>query len=197
MTRETAGPCLRAALQAAGVREGRIQLRVFWDALAAWLHDPVAEVEPTDDRRFFYLSSAPAAVDPTIDTVFAGEPPTTLAGRDLICLEFGREFSRRTGPHSRRRLGGAGLTLWYDAGLAWDPLRETPEWIELGVSTCNYDWSADGRRPTSLTSKIARSPVFNIASSERARAMIMWSNDANANGPEDVVIVASRPTSGS
>jgi hypothetical protein len=195
MTRETAGPCLLAALEAAGVRRGRIELPAIWKALAAWLHGPVGDVEPPDDRRFFYLSFAPAGVDPTGHT-FAGEPPTAIAGRDLICIEFGREFVRRTGPHSTRLLGSAGLALWYEAGPAWDPLRETPEWIELGVSTCHYDWSADGRRPTSLTSKLERSPVFDIASSERARVMTLWFRDENANGP-DVVIVASRPTSDS
>jgi hypothetical protein len=124
MTRKTAGLCLRAALEAAGAREA-------------------------DDRRFFSLSHAPAAVDPTRETVFAGEPPTAIAGRD----------------------GSVALTLWYAAGPAWEPLRETADWIELGVSTCNYDWSADGRDPTWLTSKLERSPVFRIASSERALAM--------------------------
>lgn len=197
MSRETAGVCLLAALEAVGVREGRIQLPAIWDALATWLEDPVADVEPRHDRRFFYLSHAPAAIDPDRETVFAGAPPTAIAGLDLVCIEVGREFSRRIGPDSTRLRGSAGLTLWYEAGPAWDPLRETPDWIELGVSTCNYDWSADGRQPTWLTSQIKRSPVFDIASSESACAMTIEFNDENADGPEDVVIVAARPTGGS
>jgi hypothetical protein len=139
MTRATAGPCLLSALEAAGVREGRIRLPAVWDALAAWLHDPVADVEPANDRRFFYLSSAPAAIDRRRETVFAGEPPPAIAGLDLICIEFGREFVRRTGPNSARALGSTAVTLWYEARPPWEPLRATPEWIELGVSTCHYD----------------------------------------------------------
>ena len=186
-----------SALEAAGICQGRIQLPAIWDALAAWLHDPVADVEPANDRRFFYLSHAPAGIDPIREAVFAGEPPRAIAGVGLICIEFGREFVCRTGPNARRGLGRAALTLWYEAGPAWEPLRETPEWIELGVSTCNYDWSADGRNPTWLTSELERSPVFEIASSERALAITVGFSDEHARGPDDVVIVASRRPSGS
>jgi hypothetical protein len=47
-----------------------------------------------------------------------------------------------------------------------------------------------------LTSELERSPVFKIASSKHALAMTVGFRDGNADGPDDVVIVASRPTSG-
>jgi hypothetical protein len=143
MTRGTAGASLFAALDAVGVREGRVQLPAIWGALTSWWVEPVADVAPSDDRRFFYLSQAPAGVDSFHDTVFAGQPPSAIAALNLICLEFSRDFVRRSSPRHLTGLGGAGITLWYQSAPIWDSLRATPEWIDLGISTPSYDWSAD------------------------------------------------------
>jgi hypothetical protein len=190
MTRGTAGPRLFAALDAVGVREGRVQLRTIWDALCSWWVEPLAEVAPSDDRRCFYLSQAPAGVDPK-ETVFAGAPPSAIASLDLVCLEFSRDFVQRTGPHSATGLGGAGVTLWYRFTPIWDSLRATPEWIDLGISTPSYDWSTAGRDAAWLIEQIERAPVFAIASAEPALALTMGYSNERADGPDDVVVVAT------
>jgi hypothetical protein len=169
-----------------------VQLPAIWDALTSWWLEPVSDVVPSGDRRFFYLSQAPADVDAATTSVFAGRPPAAIAALDLVCLEFSRDFVRWTRPNHGVGLGGAAVALWYESTPVWESLRTTPDWIDLGLPTPNYDWATDGRDPARLIAQIEQAPVFTIASTEPALTLTMGYADEHGDGPDEVVSIASR-----
>lgn len=152
MRRATAASELWAALERAGVDSGQIDLPTIWPAVAEWWRTPVADVAPEDDLRECLLSLAPSAASAG-ETIFAGSPPALIAGQDLVCLEFGRQFAD----------GGAGLTLRYAADPAWDRLHGSPGWIDMGPSTPSFDASADGRELAQLIPFLEASGIFEVA----------------------------------
>jgi hypothetical protein len=189
MTRRHVGPALLDALEAAGVAAGNLHFLAIWGQLAGWLQEPAVDVEPAEDCQDFYLSQTPATVDDA-DTPFSGESPVEIAGQDLICVEFGRRFARRVGPFSTVGLGGATVTLWYLGGPAWRSLRETPEWIDMGPATCNYDWSTTAETPDVLVRALEPAPVLAICSAQSPLALTASYTDENANGPDPLVVIA-------
>jgi hypothetical protein len=162
-TRATARQQLLDALDPLGFRDGRIDLPLLWPAVKAWLLDPATDVEPNGDERTFYLSNAPA--DDILS--FAGTPPAAVSGRDLICIELGREFHMRDGNRSLR-LGGAGLVLWYADGPAWEPLAAERGWIDAGPTTPHIDAFAHGDDTPRLTRFVEDSLAFTVASQQPA-----------------------------
>ncbi len=158
---------------------------MIWPILAAWWRTSVDGVAAEQDERTFLLSVAPARAEPNA-TVFAGAPPSAIAGGELVCLEFERSFHRMTGPAGRVGLdGGASLVLWYDWGSAWEDLRRRSDWNGLGVSTPEIDAFADGRRVESLIDFIeTRSGVLELAAEEPARALVLVGDD-----PPDLVVL--------
>lgn len=165
---------------------------VIWPALAEWCRTPVDDVAPEDDERSFLLSVAPARAEPNA-SVFAGEPPSAIAGVELVCLEFERTFKRITETGDRERLdGGAAVVLWYEWGPAWDDLRGRSDWNGLGPSTPEIDEFADGRRVESLIEFIeTASGVLELAAHEPARALVLVGDD-----PPDLVVLGHADRAG-
>jgi hypothetical protein len=144
LTRRDAGPRLLAALERVGIRDGALDLPLIWPVLAAWLREPLADPEPVEDWRRFYISEIPAA-DP--DGSFAGVLPDALRppGGDLWCVEISRDFARRTGDGSRETIaGGGGVEAWYADSPAWHALAEVDGWIAMGPGTPHVDWAVAG-----------------------------------------------------
>jgi hypothetical protein len=187
MRRETAGRELLESLDRVGIRSGGIDLPVIWPVVASWWRVPVSDVAPEDDERAFYLSLAPAAADRTTTTVFAGEPPSAIAGIDLVEINFERQFSQRVDAITTEGLdGGAAVSLWYAAVPEWERLRDDPAWIDMGISTPHFDSSADGRHVERLIADLQRSAVFEIASRKRALALVFTDSES-----EDIVLLAT------
>jgi hypothetical protein len=187
MQRETAGRELLESLDRVGIRSRGIDLPVIWPVVASWWRTPVSDVAPEDDERAFYLSLAPAAVDRTTTTVFAGEPPSVIAGIALVSIEFVRQFSERLDAITTHGLDGdAAVSLWYAAVPEWERLRDDPHWIDMGISTPHFDSSADGRHIEWLIADLQQSAVFEIASRMRALALVFASDES-----EDIVIPAT------
>jgi hypothetical protein len=161
MVRETATRELVARLDRVGFRSGRAGLTEVWPAVADWWRTPLADAAPEDDRLVCLLSQAPARAEAGAGA-FAGSPPPEIAGRDLMCLEFGREFG-----------GDAGVTLWYEAGPAWEPLTRTSWWIAEGPSTPHLDAFGDGQDPARLIAWLEASGVLQVASSLPALAVVV------------------------
>jgi hypothetical protein len=181
-----AGTELLAGLDRVAVRCGRLDLATIWPVVAAWWRTPVDDVAAENDRHECLLSRAPAAHDPHAN-VFAGTPPEEVTGQDLMCLEFGRQFVRRTSPIATVGLdGGAGLSLWYANNQDWDVLRQSPGWIEMGDSTPNVDALGDGSDPERLIAWLEASALFEVALSQPTLALVFVDD-----GPDDLVIAAS------
>lgn len=185
--RETARRELLQSLDRVGVRSGGIDLAVIWPVVASWWRAPVSDVAPEDDERAFYLSVAPAAVDQMTTTVFASTPPSAIAGIDLVVIEFERGFSRRLNALASESVeGGAAVSLWYAAGPEWERLRADPDWIDLGISTPHFDSCADGRQVDWLIADLQQSAVFEIASRQRALALVFVGYES-----EDLVFLST------
>jgi hypothetical protein len=125
-------------------------------------------VEPEGDERSFYLSRVPRDAAPT-QNVFAGSAPQPIAARDLVCLEFGRDFNIIDNGRSTQ-LGSVGVVLWYADGGPWELLSRMPDWIEAGPSTPHLDAFARGDGAGWLTRWIETSPAFEVASGQAALA---------------------------
>jgi hypothetical protein len=177
---------LRSALESLGVREGQIELPILWPAIARWWSTPIEDLGPNEeDNLAFLLSLSPARRDEH-DTVFAGAPPRTLAGRELVCLEFERSFSVRLGPTRSRVIGGGGgLAFWYEYGPSWRSLRERASWIELGYSTPQLDASSFGSDAESLIRYVEQESGVLSAATERALAFEFGGRDDD----EELVVV--------
>ena len=186
MRREGAAKELLRALDRVGVRSGRLDFAAVWREVAAWWRTPISDVAPENDRHECLLSLAPAASHPHAN-IFAGTPPHAIVGQDLMCLEFGREFVRRTSPTATATLdGGAGLALWYAHNQDWEGLRRSPGWIEMGPSTPNIDASGSGSDPERLIAWLEASALFEVASRQQTLSLV-FADDS----PDDLVFPAS------
>lgn len=109
------------------------------------------------------------------EPVFAGGPPEPIAGRELVCLELGREFCERTGPNSRTGIGGgAGVVFWYAYNTNWQRLRERSDWIEMGFGTPQIDESNLSRSRAELIDYIdGESGVLETAAQQPALALVV------------------------
>jgi hypothetical protein len=173
-----------AALRSAGACARRIELPVIWPVLATWWRTPVDDVAAEEDERTFLLSVAPARVE-TNATVFAGAPPSAIAGMELVCVEFERRFHLTRADGRVGLDGGASLVLWYDWGPAWEDLRARSDWNGLGVSTPEIDAFADGCRVESLIDFVeTRSGVVELTAQQPARALVLVGDD-----PPDWVVL--------
>lgn len=178
MTREGAEGELLLDLERAGLRSRRPQLSWIWPVIRAWWIRPVADVALENDERNFYVSFAPAA--PKEETVFAGEPPEALAGKNLISVEFGREFSRQINRISREGLkGGAGVTLWYAATAVWKQVEPSDSAFHSDPSTPMIDSYCDGRHVASFTARLEASVPCHIATTERVLALSFWGDQSD------------------
>ena len=187
MRRETAAKALLTGLERVGLRSGRVDLPTVWPVVADWWRTPVTDVAPENDLRECLLSLAPAVHDPNA-TIFAGSPAREVAGQELMSLEFSRAFVRRTGPNATVGLdGGAGLSVWYQAGPARERLRHSPEWIDMGPSTPNFDASGDGRATERLITALETSAMFEVALALPTLALVFVDD-----GADDLVIPARR-----
>ena len=183
MRRETAAKALLTGLERVGLRSGCVDLATVWPVVADWWRTPATDVAPEDDLRECLLSLAPAVRDPNA-TVFAGPPPREIAGQELMSLEFSRQFAESTGPNATVGLdGGAGLSLWYRAGGAWERLRHGPDWIDMGPSTPNFDASGDGRELERLITAVETSAMFEVALAQPTLPLV-FADDA----ADDLVI---------
>jgi hypothetical protein len=178
-TRATLRQDLLAAVDPLGFHAGRIDLPLLWPAVKTWLLDPATDVTPSEDERNFYLSNAPG--DGTHS--FAGTPPAPIAGRDLICIELGRELRIRD-------RADVGLVLWYADGPAWEPLSTADDWIAVGPGTPHIDAFINGDNPSWLTTYIETSLAFAVASQQRALAVEI------ADGVADNLVVLAAATVG-
>jgi hypothetical protein len=143
---------LLAALDPLGFRAGRIDLPTLWPAVKSWL------LLPGPVARDFLLMSAPG--DGTFS--MAGEPPPPIAGRDLICIEFGRGDD-------------TGLVLWYADGPVWKPLAEEEGWIDLGPETVHIDGHAEGEHIPTFPTWIESLLAFQIACDQPPLAAVIAS----------------------
>jgi hypothetical protein len=176
---------LLAALDQVGFRSERIDLPAIWPAIASWWRAPAGDVADEDDRRTFYMALRPAAVPS--GSSFAGDPPTAIAGVDLVCLEFVRQLVTRMDATAMVGTGdSAAVTLWYRADPSWERLRRSSSWIELGPSTPSLDWVACGRNVEWLIFAIEQSAVFDVASGQRALAL-----EIAGDGAENLVVLAN------
>jgi hypothetical protein len=176
MTRDTSAGELVAAL----ARLGRIDLADVWPVLKAWWSTPVTDLAASEEEDFmFLLSLAPARYDPR-ETIFAGQPPPAIAGRELVCLDFVRQFKERLDPiRSMGISGGAAVTLWYGYDRAWRELRERSDWIEMGASTPQLDAFARGDPAPLIQYVEADSGVLEAAARQRALALVAFDGEGD------------------
>ena len=128
MTRGTVERELLAALDQVGFRSEPIDLPAIWPAIASWWRAPAGDVADEDDRRTFYMALRPAAVPS--GSSFAGDPPSAIAGVDLVCLEFVRQLVTRMDATAMVGTGdSAAVTLWYRAHPSWERLRRSSSWV--------------------------------------------------------------------
>jgi hypothetical protein len=187
MTRASSVRELLIQLHRFGVRAGRIDLADVWPALAAWWSTPVTDLTGSQEEDFaFLLSLAPAIYDDRA-TVFAGRPPASIAGRELVRLDFERQFHERVDDIRRVGIsGGAGVSFWYGYDAAWQRLRERSDWIEMGISTPQIDAFNDGRDPGKLIRYVEEaSGVLGAAAEHRALALLV----VDGAGDEQLLVV--------
>jgi hypothetical protein len=148
-----------------------------WPILAQWWVTPVEDLTESQEEEFeFLLSLAPASYEPGV-SVFAPRPPAAVSGRELVCLEFGRDFHEVSGINSQVGIeGGARLLYWYEYNAPWKRLRDRSEWIEMGIGTPQVDASSCGRGPE--LNRLARyiemdSGVLPITAEQRALALVV------------------------
>jgi hypothetical protein len=190
MTRDSSTSKLLAALDRLGVRSGRIDLPDVWPTLAAWWSTPVTDLAESQEEEFaFLLSLAPASYEEGA-TIFAGRPPAAIVGRELVRLDFEREFKERVDDVRRVGIsGGAGVSFWYGYGDAWKRLRERSDWIEMGISTPHIDACSDGRNLSTLVRFVEEtSGVLDAAAEDGALALVMVDGD----GDERLLVVGHK-----
>jgi hypothetical protein len=190
MTRASSVRELLIALHRFGVPAGRIDLADVWPTLAAWWSTPVTDLTGSQEEDFaFLLSLAPAIYDDRA-VIFAGRPPAAIAGRELVRLDFEREFHERVDGIVRVGIsGGAGVSFWYDYDAAWERLRERSDWIEMGISTPQIDAFTDGRDPGTLIRYVEdASGVLGAAAEHRALALVIVDSD----GDEQLHVIGDR-----
>jgi hypothetical protein len=188
MTRDDCAQELLVALERLGFRDGVIGLPRLWPAIAAWWSTPITDLAGSQEQNLAFLLSLSPANRDEHDTVFAGEPPGPLVGRELVCLEFERTFSACIGPRSRRRIsGGAAVTFWYEYGPAWQRLRERSSWIELGISTPQLDAIGDGRDPVELVRYVEEDAGVLTVADDKALALTFGGVDDD----EEVVVIGT------
>lgn len=187
MTRDSSAAVLLQTLDRLGVSAGRIDLPDVWPTLAAWWSTPVIDLGPAEvDELGFLLSLAPAADQAH---VFAGPRPAALTGRELVRLDFERSFHELVDGVGRVRIsGGAGISFWYGYDAAWQQLRETSDWIEMGYSTPQIDEFDGGRDPGGLIRYVEGSGVLAAAADQPALALLMLDHE----GDERMLVVGDR-----
>ena len=189
MTRDSSMRELVAAFDRVGVRTGRIELADVWPALSAWWSTPVTDLtESQEEDLAFLLSLAPASYDARAG-IFSGRPPAALAGRELVRLDFEREFHERLDDVARAGIGGgANVSFWYGYDRAWQRLRQRSDWIEMGVSTPQIDAISSGRDPGRLIRYVEACGVLEAAAEQRALALVVLDGE----GDEQLVVLGER-----
>jgi hypothetical protein len=185
--RESSASELLAALDRLGARSGRIDLVDVWPVLAAWWSTPVTDLADTECQEFAFLLSLTPAIHGERATIFAGRPPAAIAGRELVRLDFEREFHERIDHVQKVGIGGgASVSFWYGYDHAWQRLRERSDWIEMGVSTPQIDAFAGGPDPGELVRYVEQtSGVLDAAAETRAQALAL----IDGEGDEQLLVV--------
>jgi hypothetical protein len=189
MTRDSSLGELLIALDRLGVQAGRIDLGDVWPTLAAWWSTPVTDLAGSQEEEFACLLSLAPERYSDGATVFAGRPPAAIAGRELVRLDFEREFHERVDDVRRVGIsGGAGVSLWYGYDVAWQRLRERSDWIEMGAGTPQIDEFSDGRDPGKLTRYVEEeSGLLDAAAEHRALALSV----VDGQGDEQLFVLGS------
>jgi hypothetical protein len=187
MTRDSSARELLAAFDRLGVRGGRIDLPDVWPTLAGWWSTPVTDLAGAQEEELAFLLSLSPASHGERATIFAGRPPAAIAGRELVRLDFEREFKERLDDVGRIGIsGGAGVSFWYGYDPAWQRLRERSDWIEMGVGTPQIDAFSDGRDPGKLIRYVEEtSGVLHAAAERRALALVV----VDGAGDEQLLVV--------